>query len=70
MFSWITTVNDPDAGNSPLANYKLVRDTDNSIPLYVTIYQNSKSMGPTWGPPGSCRPQMDPMLAPWTLLLR
>ena len=25
-------------------------------------------MGPTWGPPGPCRPQMDPMLAPWTLL--
>ena len=25
-------------------------------------------MGPTWGPPGSCRPQMGPMLAPWTLL--
>ena len=25
-------------------------------------------MGPTWGPPGSCRPQMGPLLAPWTLL--
>ena len=25
-------------------------------------------LGPTWGPPGSCRPQMGPMLAPWTLL--
>ena len=25
-------------------------------------------MGLTWGPPGSCRPQMGPMLAPWTLL--
>ena len=25
-------------------------------------------MGPTWGPPGSCRPQMGPMLAPWTSL--
>ena len=25
-------------------------------------------MGPTWGPPGSCRSQMGPMLAPWTLL--
>ena len=24
-------------------------------------------MGPTWGPPGSWRPQMGPMLAPWTL---
>ena len=25
-------------------------------------------MGPTWGPPGSCRPQMGPMLGQWTLL--
>ena len=30
--------------------------------------QITKFMGPTWGPPGSCRPQMGPMLAPWTLL--
>ena len=28
--------------------------------------QIAKFMGPTWGPPGSCRPQMGPMLAPWT----
>ena len=28
----------------------------------------AKFMGPTWGSPGSCRPQMGPMLAPWTLL--
>ena len=27
-------------------------------------------MGPTWGPPGPCRPQMGPMLAPWILLSR
>ena len=31
--------------------------------------QITRFMGPTWGPPGSCRPQMGPMLAPWTLLL-
>ena len=30
--------------------------------------QRAKFMGPIWGPPGSCRPQMGPMLAPWTLL--
>ena len=35
--------------------------------LQVTS-QISKFMGPTWGPPGSCRPQMGPMLAPWILL--
>ena len=27
----------------------------------------AKFMEPTWGPPGSCRSQMGPMLAPWTL---
>ena len=43
------------------------------------ITQIAKFMGPTWGPSGSCRPrmgpmlapcrpQMGPMLAPWTLL--
>ena len=30
--------------------------------------QIAKFMGPIWGPSGSCRPQMGPMLAPWTLL--
>ena len=34
---------------------------------YAT-FQIAKAMGPTWGPPGSCRPQMGPMLAPWTML--
>ena len=32
------------------------------------ITQIAKLMGPTRGPPGSCRSQMGPMLAPWTLL--
>ena len=30
--------------------------------------QIEKFMGPTWGPPGSCRPQIGPILAPWILL--
>ena len=30
--------------------------------------QIARFMGPTWGPSGSCRPQMGSMLAPWTLL--
>ena len=30
--------------------------------------QIAKFMGPTWGPSGSCWPQMGPMLASWTLL--
>ena len=32
------------------------------------LSQIAKFMGSTWGPPGTCRPQMGPMLAPWTLL--
>ena len=32
------------------------------------VTQIARFMGPTWGPPGSCRPQMGPMLAQWTLL--
>ena len=28
----------------------------------------ARFMGPTWGPPGSCRPPMGPILAIWTLL--
>ena len=36
---------------------------------YIKRYtQIAKFMGQTWGPPGSCRPQMVPMLAPWILL--
>ena len=31
------------------------------------VSQIARFMGPTWGPPGSCRPQMGHMLAPWTL---
>ena len=31
-------------------------------------YPDSKVHGATQGPPGSCRTQMGPMLAPWTLL--
>ena len=49
-----------------------------SPPMYEKLFkisdveekttQIARFMGPTWGPPGSCRPQMGPMLAPWTLL--
>ena len=49
---------------------------DNGIRLYCTVTnadklepsQTARFMGPTWGPPGSCRPQMGLMLAQWTLL--
>ena len=40
-------------------------DCDLSI---IESTQIAKFMGPTWVPPGSYRPQMGPMLAPWILL--
>ena len=39
------------------------------ITLQEISAQIANFMGPTWGPPGSCQPQMGPMLAPSTLLL-
>ena len=39
-----------------------------SVKIKMKTSQIAKFMGPTWGPPGACRPQMAPMLAPWTLL--
>ena len=39
------------------------------IIIQSTVSHIAKFMGPTWGSPGSCRPQMSPMLAQWTLLL-
>ena len=36
--------------------------------LVLTVGLIARFLGPTWDPPGSCRPQMGPMLAPWTLL--
>ena len=40
-----------------------------TVEIKAMIYtQIARFMGQTWGPPGSCRPQMGPMLAPWTLL--
>ena len=38
----------------------------NTVSLSYT--QIAKFMGPRLGSPGSCRPQMGPMLAPWNLL--
>ena len=36
--------------------------------LMLWLTQIAKFKGPTWGPHGSCWPQMGPMLIPWTLL--
>ena len=48
---------------------KYLRNTMGKSGFIVAKWsQIAKFMGPTWGPPGSCWPQMGPMLAPWTLL--
>ena len=39
----------------------MTNDITNNVP-------DSKIHGATWGPSGSCRPQMGPILAPRTLL--
>ena len=49
-------------------------NTDATVRLFIrdraarNTSQIARFMGPTWGPPGSCQPQMGPILAPWTLL--
>ena len=42
--------------------------TEAILKISSTYSRIARFLGPTWGPPGSCRPQMGPMLAPWTLL--
>ena len=32
--------------------------------FFLNVTQIAKFLGPTWSPPGSCRPQTGPMLAP------
>ena len=56
----------------------IMAGTKSSIRRYMQMYQIhflgwrlpqiAKFIGPTWGPSGSCRPQMGPMLAQWTLI--
>ena len=38
--------------------------SDSWCVLIIFRHQIAKSMGPTWGPPGSCRPQVGHMTAP------
>ena len=37
-------------------------------PFVDNASQVARITWPTWGPPGSCRSQVGPMLGPWTLL--
>ena len=49
-------------------SYSVVVEISYAVTDNMEWSQIVKFMGPTWGPPGSCRPQMGPMLAPRTLL--
>ena len=49
--------------------------TQNALPeitkwncMISKVTQIARFTWPTWDPPGSCRPQVGPTLAPWTLL--
>ena len=49
--------------------WSCLSESTRSIADKISLWtQIAKYLAPTWGPPGSCRPQMGPMLAPWTLL--
>ena len=41
-----------------------------SMCVWIEVSQIARFMGPTWGPSGSCRPQIGLMLASWTSLSR
>ena len=49
-------------------NWQLLCDSRVNADACDLWSQIAKFMGLTWCPPGSCRPKMGPMLAPWTLL--
>ena len=55
-----------------LIPFKHISDTEQWVDIIAETIalrsQITKFIGPTWGPPGSRRPQMGPMLTPWTLL--
>ena len=53
---------------SKISRFSLTIAPKCTVCKYPPSAQIVRFMGPTWGPPGSCRPQMGPMSAPWTLL--
>ena len=61
-----TKIHDNIYGTTKLLNWQDISGT--WIFRHSNQSQIAKFMGLPWGPPGSCRTQMGPMLAPWTLL--
>ena len=58
-----------DLGNMPyfVALANIWQEINDDLECSV-LTQIASFTGPTWGSLGSCRPQVGPMLAPWTLL--
>ena len=55
-------------GVTHLIRPQVVQGSAGHVRSLIVIPQIAKFMGPTWCPPGACRPQMGPLLAPWTLI--
>ena len=51
-------------------NNKIATFHFTELPSQRASTQIAKFMGPTWGPPGSCRPQMGPHAGPKNLVIR
>ena len=62
----ITPINNPEVVFVPWTNLRLRRKCHFQYSFRAA--QIARFTWPTWGPPGSCRPQVGPMLAPWPLL--
>ena len=60
MFGWVNIDNND---KKCWQNTVLILFVDSLV-----LPQIARFMGPTWGPPGSCRPQVGSILATWTLL--
>ena len=51
-----------------LYNTFVTNKANDQLNCSLQLTQIAMVMRPTWGTPRSCRPQMGPMLASWTLL--
>ena len=61
MIYWLLQWNDND--HDDIRTWKCIPSG-----IHQLSAQIAKFMGPKWGPPGSWRPHVGPMMAPWTLL--
>ena len=67
-YSLIFSYGSPFEGASLMTSFPQLRRAVAPVPRTLNITQRARFTWPTWGLPGSCWPQVGPMLAPWTLL--